>query len=168
MKSHHATLVCSLILAATLPGRVKAADPLPSAPRDLTIVVVDSLGRGPGRITDYDWINSVFTQTLQARKWPVKITVERFAANTPAHDTELRIFYQGIREDTPGDRTFRAWMVLYVHGEKHDFGIVRFTTYPRPLEQEDAVMEHVVRGAALAAADLIEPILFPKEGRQKP
>jgi hypothetical protein len=148
-----------------------AQSPTPPAlgsPRELTIVVVESLERGPGRITDYDRISSVFTEVFEKRKWPVTIKVERFAANTPAHDAELRVFYQGIYEEAPGELTFHAWMTLFDRGAKSDFGIVRFRYNPRPWQQEDDVLERVVRGAAEIAATKVESVLFPKADAKKP
>jgi hypothetical protein len=160
-------LLSSLLLATGLPGHAQPAPSAAAAPREFTIVVVESLVRGPGRITDYDRINSVFTQVFERRKWPVTIKVERFAANNPEHDIELRVFYSGIYEETPGDLTFHAWMTLYDHGAKRDFGVIRFRYYPRALELEEDALEHSVRGAAEVAADKIEAALFPKAGQQK-
>lgn len=149
-----------LFCAATSVGPAQA--PTAAAPRELTVSVVESLARGPGRITDFDRLRMVFTDVFEHRKWPVKIKVERFAANTPTSDIELRVFYQGIYEEAPGDLTFHAWMTLYDRGVKHDFGIVRYRYNPRPLQQEDDVLERVVRGAADVAASKIEAALFPK------
>jgi hypothetical protein len=125
-------------------------------------VVVESLARGPGRITDFDRIKTVFTDVFEHRKWPVRINVERFAANTSPSDIELQVFYQGIYKETPVDLTFHAWMTLYDHGVKHDFGVVRYRYNPRPLQDEEDVLEHAARGAAEIAASKIEAVLFPK------
>jgi hypothetical protein len=160
-------LLISLLLANGVTGLAQSAATTTVAPRELTIVVVESLVRGPGRITDYDRINSVFTQVFESRKWPVTIKVERFAANTPEHDIELRVFYSGIYEETPGDLTFHAWMTLYDRGIKRDFGVVRFRYYPRAMELREDALERSVRGAAEVAADKIEAALFPKAERQK-
>jgi hypothetical protein len=137
-----------------------AAAPLP----ELKVIVVESLVRGPGRITDYDRMDAEFTSVFAKRKWPVTIKVERFASNTPDDGIQLRVFYQGIYEEAPGDLTFHAWMILYDHGTKRDFGIVKFRYNPRPLQDEEDVLDHVVRGAAVEAADKIEAALFPKAG----
>jgi hypothetical protein len=109
-------------------------------------------------------MDAEFTSVFGKRKWPVTIKVERFASNTPDDGIQLRVFYQGIYPEAPGDLTFHAWMVLYDHGTKRDFGIVKFRYYPRPLQNEDDVLDHVVRGAAVEAADRIEAALFPKAG----
>src|SRR5580658_4463226 len=157
-------LLLSLVLSTCAQGSAQTA-PSPAAPLpELKVVVVESLVRGPGRITDYDRISSEFTNVFERRKWPVTIKVERFASNTPDDGTQLRIFYQGIYEEAPGDLTFHAWMTLYDHGTKRDFGIVKFRYNPRPLQSEEDVLEHVVRGAAVVAADKIQAILFPKAG----
>ena len=159
----------TLLFCATTASVGSAQAPVAAtgAPRELTVAVVESLVRGPGRTTDFDRINTVFTDVLGRQKWPVKIKVERFAANTPPTDIELRVFYQGIYEETPGDLTFRAWMILDDHGVKHDFGVVRFRYYPRPMQPEDDVLERVVRGAAEIAASKIGSALFPKADGQK-
>jgi hypothetical protein len=161
-----ALLVLSLVLGAGVRGNAQA----PAAPAlpELKVVVVESLVRGPGRITDYDRIDSEFTRVFEGRKWPVTVRVERFASNTTDDGLQLRVFYQGIYEEAPGDLTFHAWMTLYDHGTKKDFGIVKFRYNPRPMQSEDDVLDHVVRGAAAAAADKIEAALFPKTGARKP
>jgi len=156
-----ALLFVSLLLAAG----VSHAKPAAKAPDDrptLSIVVVDSLLYQQGAITDFDRLDMAFEYIAKERKWPVQIKAERFAANTPAHETELRIFNQPLREETLGDVTFRGWMTLTVRGKKHDFGIITFRYYVRPGENLDDMLEKVFRGAANAAAEKIEPILFPK------
>ncbi len=159
-------LLLTVLLATGARGNPQA----PGAPAlpELKVVVVESLVRGPGRITDYDRIDSEFTSVFEKRKWPVTVKVERFASNTADDGLQLRIFYQGIYEEAPGDLTFHAWMTLYDHGTKKDFGIVKFRYNPRPLQDEDDVLDHVVRGAAVIAADKIEAALFPKTEGRKP
>jgi hypothetical protein len=162
------SLLFSLGLAAGVTASAQATAPAPESPRTLNVVVVESLGRGTNRLTDFDRIDIVFRKVFAKRKWPVKINVERFAANLPDHAIELRVFFQGIYEETPQDLTFHAWMTLTDHGEKHDFGIIKFRSYPRAgMDREDA-LEECVRGAAVAVADKIEPILFPKTEAAKP
>lgn len=141
----------------------KAAEPQ----RELAIVVVESLQRNRGAITDFDRMDLAFREVAKKRKWPVKIVAERFAANTESHETELRIFNQSIRDDTPGERVFRAWMTLTDHGVKHDFGIVTYRYYIRPMEDNEQRLEKIFRGAANAAADKIEPILFGQPASPK-
>jgi hypothetical protein len=157
---------CAFLVAGAT-CQAQTAPATSAAPRELTVFVVESLVRGPGRITDFDRIKAIFTDVFGQRKWPVRINVERFAANSPAHDFELRVFFEGIYEETPGDLTFHAWMTLYDHGEKRDFGVVRFRYYPRPMQQEEDALERVVRGAAQIAADKIESALFPKPDGRK-
>ena len=93
---------------------------------------------------------------------------ERFAANTPDHPIELRIFFQGIRRETPVDLTFSAWITLDDHGAKHDFGVVRFRYNPRAGQETEDRLDHAVRGAARITVLKMEPILFPKAGSPKP
>jgi hypothetical protein len=160
-----ALVLCVLLTAG---ARAQSAA-TPAAPRpELRVVIVESLVRGPGRISDYDRMDAEFTSVFEKRKWPVTIKVERFAANTPDDGIQLRVFYQGIYEEAPGDLTFHAWMTLYDHGTKRDFGIVKFRYNPRPLQSEDDVLDQVVRGAAALAADKIESALFPREAGRKP
>jgi hypothetical protein len=59
-------------------------------------------------------------------------------------------------------------MILYEHGNKHDFGVVSYRYNARPAQQEDMILEHVFRGAARMAADKVEAVLFPKPHRPKP
>jgi hypothetical protein len=160
-----AALLLSLLLAGGARGGAQA--PPPALP-ELKVVVVESLVRGPGRITDYERIETEFTGVFEKRKWPVTVRVERFASNTADEGLQLRIFYQGIYEEAPGDLTFHAWMTLFDHGKKKDFGIVKFRYNPRPLQDEDDVLNRVVRGAAVIAADKIEAALFPRTGGSKP
>lgn len=156
-----ALLLVSLLLAAGVSHAKPAAKPPDDRPT-LSIVVVDSLLYQQGAITDFDRLDIAFESIAKERKWPVQIKAERFSANTPAHETELRIFNQPLREETLGDVTFRGWMTLTVRGKKHDFGIITFRYYARPGENLDDLLEKVFRGAANAAAEKIEPILFPK------
>ena len=139
----------------------------PDARPKLAVVVVSTLQNEHGAITAFDRLDMAFQEVALKRKWPMAIEAERFAANTPAHDVELRIFNQPIRQELPGELTFRGWMILTDHGVKHDFGIVSFRYNPRPAENMDDVLEKIFRGAANAAADKIEPILFPKPAAPK-
>ena len=161
------------LLAAALAalGAAARADPAPAAPKDpetLKIIVVESLVRGESRIADFDRINQVFSEVFSGRNWPLKVTVERFASNTPEGGTQLRVFYQGIYPEAPDDLTFHAWMILYLDGVKHDFGIVKYRYNPRASQSEDSILEHVVRGAAVIAADKIESAFQAKKGDKKP
>jgi hypothetical protein len=158
-------LFASLLLTVSgaLAETKGATQPLP----ELAIVVVDTVHRNQGAIGDFDRIDIAFQRVAKQRKWPVKIAAERFAANTAAHDPELRIFDQPLREETLDDLTFRGWMTLSVNGTKHDFGIVTFRYYRRAGEQLEDALEKVFRGAANVAADKIEPILFPKTAGPK-
>jgi hypothetical protein len=169
MKTHliGALCLCGLI-AAALPGRAQAPAAPAAAPRELKIVVVEELQRGRGRIYDYNVIASVFKDVFEARKWPYTITVERFASNTSDDDTQLRIFFQGIFKDTPDEVTFHAWMTFYDRGVKTDFGLIRSRYAPHTLLQKEDVVELVVRGAAIEAADKIESVLKPKPAAKKP
>ena len=160
-----ALLLASLFLTTTAMCAETTAPP--QATRELAIVVVDSVHKQRGAITDFDRIDIAFTRVAKDRNWPVTIKAERFAANTPAHETELRIFNRPVRQETPGDLTFRGWVTLTVDGTKHDFGMILYRYYLRPGENMDDVLEKVFLGAAKVAADKIEPILFPELSRKK-
>lgn len=157
--------VASTAFAAPEAGK-KSPDAAES-PRELALVVVESVEREQGAITDFDRMDLAFREVVEKRKWPVKLVAERFAANTQPHETELRVFHQSIREETSGDLTFRAWMTLTDHGTKHDFGIITYRYYPRPGERYDEQLEKIFRGAANAAADKLEPILFGRSTKTK-
>src|ERR1700689_1870495 len=102
MNARGTPVLLALVLAASpLRAQVPAA-----APSDLTVVVVESLDQRPGRVARFDRIAEVFGQVFARRKWPIHIHFERFAANTSDSATQLRIFYQGIYSETPGDLVF--------------------------------------------------------------
>jgi hypothetical protein len=165
-----AALLFVLGLFASPPAfaRADTAAATPAAPLpELALVVVETLNRTPSAYDDFDRLDLAFQHVAAQRKWPVKIAAERFAANTPKHDLELRVVHQPIRQEMPGQLVFRAWMTLTDRGTKHDFGIVSFRYYPRPGQQNDDTLEKIFEGAAAAAADKIEPILFPKPAAPK-
>jgi hypothetical protein len=161
-------LFFSVLLAAGLNGHAQTAATPPDAPRELTIVVVEPLGLRSDRHNDFDRLDIGFTKVFAKRKWPVRIKVERFAANQPEHDIELRLVYEGIHPETFADLTFKAWTTLTDHGVKHDFGIVRYRSDPRIGQDREDALDEAVRGAANVIADKIEPILFPKAAPVKP
>jgi len=162
------TLLFALFLATQVAGAEQAAKPAADTPQELSIVVVDSLSRGSGGYNAFNRIDRVFTNIFEKQKWPLKIAVERFASNTPAHEIELRIFYQGIFEEKFSDMTFHAWMTLTEHGKKHDFGVVKFSYYPHPGQRMEDIIDIVVRGAAELAVEKVGDVLFPKEEKKKP
>ena len=161
----------SLLLAlGALTAPLVAADRLSSdstatapdaAQRTLMITVVEPSSRRMANAELYNRLARIFPAVFESRGWPVKIEVERFGANNPAYDLELRVFLQEIREENPNDLTFRSWMNLNDAGTKHDLGVILYRHYPRPGQQMDEVLDNVLRGAALEAAKKIEPVLFP-------
>ena len=158
-----------LLLAIVAPGRAQSSAPVADARRELTIVVVDELGGNKsGGYDTFNRVARVFTDVFEAKKWPLKINVERFGANAPKYDIELRLYVQSIRRDTPVDLVFRAWMTLDDHGKKRDFGVVRYRYSPRPTEEMSDQLDQVVRGAAVIAATKIEPVLFPSADKPQP
>jgi hypothetical protein len=162
-------LLASFSLATGGTGRAQTSASPAGAPRELTIVVVDELGGDNSRYYNtFNRIARVFTDVFEARKWPVKINVERFGANAPPHEIEMRIYVQSIRRETPVDLVFSAWMTLDDHGKKQDFGIVRYRYSPRLAENASDRLDHLVRGAAIIAAAKIESALFPTAVRPAP
>jgi hypothetical protein len=161
------TLALGSVAIAARAADGKSA-PAAEPQRELAIVVVESLQHNHGSaITDFDRMDVAFREVVEKRKWPVKLVAERFAANIKPHETELRIFNQTIREEVPGELTFRAWMTLTDHGVKYDFKVVKYRYYRRLAEQTEDQLEKIFLGAANAAADKIEPILFPKPAEPK-
>jgi hypothetical protein len=157
-----------LFLGAGPIGRPQGSPPAPTPLPELAIVVVDSLGGGQRQADNYHRIAREFTEAIEGRNWPLRVSAERFAANTPDHPIELRIFFQGIRQETPVDLTFSAWITLDDHGTKHDFGVIRFRYNPHPGQEMEDRLDHAVRGAAKITVSKIEPILFPGPGTPKP
>lgn len=160
------TFLSTLLLSLfTLAPALQAANsdnaPADDARRTLTVTVIEPVERHPGNDEFYHRIARVFTDVFEARNWPVSIDVQRFGANQPELDLELRVFLQPIREESPGDLTFRAWMTLYDRGTKHDFGVITHRHYPRPGRNMTDVLDEVVRGAANEVSKKIETALFP-------
>jgi hypothetical protein len=163
MKTRFAFLLSAAALVLLAPSAwAEDAARKPEDRPKLGIVVVDNLDHHGSAITAFDRLDIAFQKVAEQRRWPVMVMAERFAANMASFDTELRIFNQPIRHDMPGELTFRGWMILTDHGVKHDFGIVTFMYSTRPLENMDDVLNKIFLGAANAAADKIEPLLFPK------
>jgi len=167
-------LILPLLLAASPAATPPAAPPSPKpAPaQELVLVVITPVSQSEspfsGAYTDFDRLELAFQEVAKRRHWPVKIVAERFAANTPAHELELRVYLQPGREDLPQQYTFRGWMTLNEHGTKHDFGLVVHRRDMRPFEPMDDFLEKVFLGAAIDAAKKIEPILFPQLVQAKP
>ena len=158
------TRITFALIAATLflPVAAHAAKEPDDRPK-LAVVVVENLRNTGNAIDDFVRLDMAFEKVAKERKWPVAIDAERFAANTPEHETEVRIFPRPIRQELPDEFVFRGWLTLKVDGEKHDFGIIKFEYRPRPGEWNDDVLDKIFLGAVRKMADKIEPLLFPKE-----
>jgi hypothetical protein len=152
------------LIAATLllPATAHAAT-VPDDRSKLPVVVVENLRNTGSAIDDFVRLDIAFEKVAKERKWPVAIEAERFAANTPDYETEVRIFPRPVRQELPDEFVFRGWLIVKVDGEKHDFGIIKFEYRPRPGEWGDDVLDKIFLGAARKMADKIEPLLFPKE-----
>lgn len=165
-----AMFIC-LALAAGVPARAEAAaTQAPAAPAQdhLAVVFVDALRGNNNEYDNYDRVAWIFPEVFKARKWPVKVDVERFGSNSRAYPIELRVYFKGIRRETPVDLVFTAWVTLNDHGKKTDFGVIRYRYDIRPPELVDERLDNVFRGAATRIAEKVEPILFPKMDRATP
>jgi hypothetical protein len=136
-------------------------------PTEIAVVVSEALDQRAEGVTTFAAIQSAFTRVFGRQGWPATVSVERFAANNPDHDFELRVFFRGIYYETPGTLTVRAWMTLFVKGKEHDFGIIKYQIVQGPIEHRDDAFEALLRGEAEIAASKIGPILFPKPGGKK-
>ncbi|HVU23269.1 MAG TPA: hypothetical protein VHE13_04030 [Opitutus sp.] len=163
-----------LVAASALSAGAAPAEPAAPPPEKpvLALVVVTALAQSsedtPSAYTDFDRLDLAFQDVAKRRHWPVTIVAERFAANTPAHALELRVFLQPIRQDLSGEFSFRGWMTLNTGGRKHDFGIILYRLDLRPGEPMDDFLEKIFHGAAALAARKIEPVLFPDLANPKP
>jgi hypothetical protein len=162
-------LLLGLLFALLPPARILAANPAPDDKRPvLALIVVESLSNRQGNeFYEYNVIAEEFSKVFAAQNWPVKLTVDRFAANNESHEFELQMFYRGIFNEF-GERVFRAWMVMYDHGVKHDLGMLEYRYTPRPGELVDDTVRAVFRGAAKATVPLVQPFVGPKSASRKP
>ena len=161
------TLLAILLTVAAPICLGAPAKPLTNAPStspELAVVVVETMPRRGGVSPDFDLIAEEFQRVFDARHWPVKVIIERFAANNDPHALELKIFYQGVHSEFSGmEKRYRAWTVLTVNGTAHDFGVIEYRYQPRPGEDVDDSIHRIFRGAAKQTADLVEPFIAPPQ-----
>ncbi len=155
----------ALALLATIPGR--AGTPANDEKPELHVTVVEALTAGGNAYTDFDRFDTAFKRVAKQRQWPAKVSVERFAGNTPDYPVELRITLQKVRRDPIDDYVFRAWATLIVNGRKHDFGIVTTHYNARLGENADDLFEKIFRLGAAAIAEAVEPVLYPELNPKK-
>jgi len=157
------TLAPAAVLALET-GKSATDAVLPATPdhqSELVIVVVEP-GADPGNaFTNVDRMAIAFRDLAQKRHWPLRVTVTRLAANQGPADPELRISNERLSGDRPGELTYRGWMSLTAGGKRHDFGLVTVRYSTRPGEQTLDSLRQVFVAVAVAAAERIEPILFP-------
>jgi hypothetical protein len=152
-------MLCLGLMAA---GATRAlAQSAPPTPRVLTVVISETLDRHAEGVTTYAAIEKAFTKVLSRQGWPIKVEVTRFASNNPDYDLELDVFFKSFNFETPDDLTVRAWVTLYDHGTKHDFGMLKFQLNQRPLDKREDGFEAVLKGEAQLAASKVGPVLFP-------
>jgi hypothetical protein len=151
--------LCLLCVAAIrMPAQ---AAPPPVAPRVLTIVVSEAIDRRAEGVTTYAAIEKAFTRVFARQGWPITVEVTRFASNNPDYDLELDVFFKSFNFETPDELTVRAWVTLYDHGTKHDFGMLKYQLTQKPLDKRQDGFEAVLRGEAQLAASKVGPALFP-------
>jgi hypothetical protein len=168
MKTHPSLLtLLAVALFAAIPGRAEtSATPADDKPV-LHVTVIEALTASGNAYTDFNRFETGFQKAVKQRKWPTKVSVERFAGNTPDYATELRITLQRVRRDPIEDYVFRAWAILVVNGQKHDFGIVTSHYNARLGENFDDVLDKSFGGGAAAIAEKVEPVLFPELNPKK-
>ena len=104
----------------------------------------------------YQRIKRNFTKVFEKMEWPVTLKFHRWSANIPDEGLELRVWFKSLEEETLDDLVFRAWVNLWVDGEKvKDFGIIKVTTYPRPGRNTYDTLEENV---ALAGEDIAKKL----------
>jgi hypothetical protein len=160
-------LLIPLLSAAGNTARAVAPAAAASAPTQIAVVVSEALERRAEGVTTFAAIQKAFTKAFSRQGWPATVSVERFAANNPDYDVELRVFFRGVYYETPGELTVRAWMTLFEHGREHDFGIIKYQLVQGPIEHRDDAFEVLMRGEAELAAARIGPILFPAQAARK-
>ncbi|MES1195012.1 MAG: hypothetical protein ABUL65_03895 [Opitutus sp.] len=157
-------LASSLLAAALLLTGARAED-APQAPAKrptLAIIVIDNAPDRRNSTTEFDRIDLAFQYVAKQRKWPVAIAAEPLTDKTQLHPLELRFFHQGLREEIGNEFIFRAHLTLVVGDAKQDLGLVSYRYTARQWENNEAVQDKVFRGAAFAAADKLEPIIFAR------
>ena len=158
-------LVAALLAACSAPAKEVARIPAPEGV--LPVVITEAMGSMGNAFTDYDRLDLALKQVAKERNWPLQVSVEKFASNTPDYQTELNITLQYVRQQVPGEYLYRGWTTLWVNGEKHDFSIIEYRYNYRSGEQTDLSMEKLFLGAARVTADKIEPLLFPELKKEK-
>ena len=148
-----------------VPVVAKAADAAPAPTdtpkREMTIQISERISRS-GANAPYERIARVFPDVFEARHWPFTFKTERLAAGTEDQPLELKVYFQGIRQDVPGELVFRAWLTLLVDKHEYDFGIVRADYSIRPGRFVDDLLDDVTREAAIKVAEKVEGVLFKK------
>lgn len=104
----------------------------------------------------YQRIKRTFTKVFEKMEWPVTLKFHRWSANIPDEGLKLRVWFKSLEEETLDDLVFRAWVNLWVDGEKvKDFGIIKVTTYPRPGRNVYDTLDEIV---ALAGEDIAKEL----------
>lgn len=161
MKRRLQPWVLALVALACV-GRTQAQIQDNPIPRVLYLELVESNGKGINGLNDFDQVAKEFREAIESRKWPILVQVERFTANSVPHDLELRIRFEGVYPEAPGDETFHAWITLFDRGTIHELGMVRYRYYMHPGQNMDDVSERAMHGAAKDVVKTLGPILFPK------
>ena len=161
MKLKPSLLLLAAALLAAGSATAKEVVRVPAPEGVLPVVITEAVGTMGNAFTDYNRLDLALKKVAKERNWPLKVSVEKFASNTPDYLTELNITLQYVRQQIPGEYLYRGWTTLWVNGKKHDFSIIEFRYNYRMGEQTDLSMEKLFYGAAKVTADKIEPLLFP-------
>ena len=162
MKVKPCLLLLTALLLAVIPARAETKAKQDDRKPVLHVSVVESVSAPGNAYTDFDRFDLGLQRVAAQRNWPVRISAERLAGNTPDYPTELRVTLQRVRREPIEDYIFRAWVTLVIDGKKQDFGIVTYHYSARLNQNPDDTYQDVFRGGAAAIADKIEPVLFPE------
>jgi hypothetical protein len=166
MKSKPALLIVAVLLAACS-VKAKEVARVPAPEGVLPVVITEAVGSMGNAFTDYDRLDVALKKVAKERNWPLQLSIEKFASNTLAYETELNINIQYVRQQIPGEYLYRGWTSLWLNGKFHDFKIVEFRYNYRAGEPTDRSLEKLFLGAAKTIADKIEPLLFPDLKKEK-
>jgi len=160
-------LAVTLLAAGVATAKEKIVR-IPAPDGVLPVVITEmTVGNSGNAYSDYDRLAYALERVAKERKWPVKISTDRFASNAPDYLTELRISLQRIRQEIPGEYLYRAWTSLLIDGKEHDFKIVSYSYRYRMGENMEDILDKSFLGGAKVTAEKIEPLLFPELKKEK-
>jgi len=125
-------LLFRLVLATGVTGRAQTSRPrLTSGANSRSWSLMSWEGNNSRYYNTFNRIARVFTEVFEARKWPVKINVERFGCQLPdARDRDANLTSKASAGRLPSIWSSAPWMTLDDHGKKQDFGVIRYRLQP--------------------------------------